>query len=188
MSFTGETTLEQGFSGNLDRLRRAIDQSSLFRLPATSAVASSLTARRQSPGTNQALAGSTAIWDAVYFGRVDRQVPRAHATRNLLTDGDDTSSRLKMDEAIEAAQKVDALIYAIGIGDRYVQRERGAPSKDRRKNRRPGLFSKTRAGPARRLHADSPRPPRAVPRSYSPRNKPATGRAAKSRFSSSIRS
>jgi VWFA-related protein len=37
----------------------------------------------------------------------------------LLTDGVDTSSRLKMQEAIERAQKADALIYAIGIGDRY---------------------------------------------------------------------
>jgi Ca-activated chloride channel family protein len=37
----------------------------------------------------------------------------------LLTDGDDTSSRLKMQDAIERAQKADALIYAIGIGDRY---------------------------------------------------------------------
>jgi VWFA-related protein len=37
----------------------------------------------------------------------------------LLTDGDDTSSRMKIHEAIERAQKSDALIYAIGIGDRY---------------------------------------------------------------------
>jgi hypothetical protein len=37
----------------------------------------------------------------------------------LLTDGDDTSSRMKMHDAIERAQKADALIYAIGIGDRY---------------------------------------------------------------------
>jgi VWFA-related protein len=37
----------------------------------------------------------------------------------LLTDGDDTSSRLKMHDAIARAQKADALIYAIGIGDRY---------------------------------------------------------------------
>jgi len=37
----------------------------------------------------------------------------------LLTDGVDTSSNMKMHEAIERAQKADALIYAIGIGDRY---------------------------------------------------------------------
>jgi VWFA-related protein len=37
----------------------------------------------------------------------------------LLTDGVDTSSRMKMHDAIERAQKADALIYAIGIGDRY---------------------------------------------------------------------
>jgi Ca-activated chloride channel family protein len=37
----------------------------------------------------------------------------------LLTDGEDTISQVKMHEAIERAQKADALIYAIGIGDRY---------------------------------------------------------------------
>ena len=37
----------------------------------------------------------------------------------LLTDGDDTSSRMKIHDAIERAQKSDAFIYAIGIGDRY---------------------------------------------------------------------
>jgi VWFA-related protein len=37
----------------------------------------------------------------------------------LLTDGEDTSSRMKIHEAVEKAQKADALIYAIGIGDRY---------------------------------------------------------------------
>jgi VWFA-related protein len=37
----------------------------------------------------------------------------------VLTDGVDTSSRMKLHEAIERAQKADALIYAIGIGDRY---------------------------------------------------------------------
>jgi VWFA-related protein len=37
----------------------------------------------------------------------------------LLTDGEDTISQVKMHEAIEQAQKADALIYAIGIGDSY---------------------------------------------------------------------
>ena len=43
------------------------------------------------------------------------------AQNNLLPalDGDDTSSRVKIHEAIEKAQKADSLIYAIGIGDQY---------------------------------------------------------------------
>src|SRR6185503_20562127 len=37
----------------------------------------------------------------------------------LLTDGEDTISQVKMHEAVERAQKADALIYTIGIGDSY---------------------------------------------------------------------
>ena len=36
-----------------------------------------------------------------------------------LTDGQDTTSQVHMQDAIDSAVKVDALIYAIGIGDRY---------------------------------------------------------------------
>jgi VWFA-related protein len=73
-------------------------------------------------GTNQALAGSTAIWDAIWATSEELISTSAEHTRRaiiLLTDGVDTSSRMKMQEAIERAQKADALIYAIGIGDRY---------------------------------------------------------------------
>ena len=37
----------------------------------------------------------------------------------LLTDGEDTISQVHMQEAVNRAVKADALIYAIGIGDRY---------------------------------------------------------------------
>ena len=73
-------------------------------------------------GTNQSLAGSTAIWDAVWATSEELISTSAEHTRRaiiLLTDGVDTSSRMKMHEAIARAQKADAFIYAIGIGDRY---------------------------------------------------------------------
>ena len=37
----------------------------------------------------------------------------------LLTDGEDTISQVHMQDAINRALKADALIYAVGIGDRY---------------------------------------------------------------------
>jgi Ca-activated chloride channel homolog len=122
LSFTGETTLEQGFSGNIDRLRRAIDRVEF--VPPSGYIGGGVVVNGTPPisGTNQAIAGSTAIWDAVWATSEELIGTSAEHTRRaiiLLTDGDDTSSRLKMDEAIEAAQKADALIYAIGIGDRY---------------------------------------------------------------------
>jgi len=122
VSFTGETTLEQGFTGNVDRLRRAVDHVEF--VPPSGYVGGGVVVNGTPPisGTNQALAGSTAIWDAVWATSEELISTSAEHTRRaiiLLTDGQDTSSRLKMDEAIESAQKVDALIYAIGIGDRY---------------------------------------------------------------------
>lgn len=122
ISFTGETTLEQGFSGNLERLRRAIDRVEF--VPPSGYVGGGVVVNGTPPisGTNQALAGSTAIWDAVWATSEELISASAEHTRRaiiLLTDGVDTSSRMKMDDAIQSAQKADALIYAIGIGDRY---------------------------------------------------------------------
>jgi VWFA-related protein len=122
LSFTGETTLEQGFSGNLERLRRAIERVEF--IPPSGYIGGGVVVNGTPPisGTNQSLAGSTAIWDAVWATSEELIGTSAEHTRRaiiLLTDGVDTSSRMKMQEAIERAQKADALIYAIGIGDRY---------------------------------------------------------------------
>ena len=122
LSFTGETTLEQGFSGNLERLRRAIDRVEF--VPPSGYIGGGVVVNGTPPisGTNQNLAGSTAIWDAVWATAEELISTSAEHTRRaivLLTDGVDTSSRMKMHDAIERAQKADAFIYAIGIGDRY---------------------------------------------------------------------
>ena len=122
VSFTGETTLEQGFTGNVDRLRRAIDRVEF--VPPSGYIGGGVVVNGTPPisGTNQTLAGSTAIWDAVWATAEELISASAENTRRaiiLLTDGDDTSSRMKIHDAVERAQKADALIYAIGIGDRY---------------------------------------------------------------------
>ena len=122
VSFTGDTTLEQGFTGNIERLRRAIDRVEF--VPPSGYVGGGVIVNGTPPisGTNQSLAGSTAVWDAVWATSEELLGTSAEHTRRaiiLLTDGDDSSSRMKIHEAIEKAQKADALIYAIGIGDRY---------------------------------------------------------------------
>jgi VWFA-related protein len=122
LSFTGDTTLEQGFTGSLERLRRAIDHVEF--VPPSGYVGGGVVVNGTPPisGTNQSLAGSTAIWDAVWATSEELLSTSAEHTRRaiiLLTDGEDTSSHMKMHEAIERSQKADALIYAIGIGDRY---------------------------------------------------------------------
>ena len=122
VSFTGDVTLEQGFTGNLDRLRRAVDRVE-FVAP-SGYIGGGVVVGGTPPisDTNQIMAGSTAIWDAVWASSNELLAESAENTRRaiiLLTDGEDTISQVKMHEAIERAQKADALIYAIGIGDRY---------------------------------------------------------------------
>ncbi|HEU4933653.1 MAG TPA: VWA domain-containing protein, partial [Pyrinomonadaceae bacterium] len=104
VSFTGETTLEQGFTGSIDRLRRAIDHVEF--VPPSGYIGGGVIVNGTPPisGTNQSLAGSTAIWDAVWATSEELMVQSAEHSRRaiiLLTDGDDTSSRMKMHDAIE---------------------------------------------------------------------------------------
>ena len=122
VSFTGEVTLEQGFTGSIDRLRRAIDRVEF--VPPSGYIGGGIVVPTTPPisGTNQIMAGATAIWDAVWATSNELLMDSAENTRRaiiLLTDGDDTISQVKMHEAVERAEKADALIYAIGIGDRY---------------------------------------------------------------------
>lgn len=122
VSFTGEVTLEQGFTGSLERLRRAIDQVEF--VPPSGYIGGGVVVGGTPPisGTNQALAGSTAIWDAVWVTSSELLAESAESARRaiiLLSDGEDTMSKVKMHEAIERALKADALVYTIGIGDSY---------------------------------------------------------------------
>jgi VWFA-related protein len=122
VSFTGEITLEQGFTGNIERLRRAIERVEF--VPPSGYVGGGVVVNGTPPisGTNQSLAGSTAIWDAIWATSEELLSESAEHTRRaiiLLTDGEDTSSRMKLHNAVERAQKSDSLVYAIGIGDRY---------------------------------------------------------------------
>jgi len=122
VSFTGEVTLEQGFTGNLERLRHAIERVEF--VPPAGYIGGGVVVGSTPPisGTNQMLAGSTAIWDAVWATSNELLSESAENTRRaiiLLTDGEDTISQVHMHDAITRAQKADAFIYAVGIGDMY---------------------------------------------------------------------
>ena len=122
VTFTGEVTLEQGLTGNLGRLRRAIDD--VRFVPPAGYIGNGVVVPGTPPisGTQQTLAGSTAIWDAIWATSNELLEGSSEHTRRaiiLLTDGQDTISQVRMQEAINRALKADALIYSIGIGDRY---------------------------------------------------------------------
>lgn len=122
VSFTGEPTLEQGLTGNAARVRSAIDRVEFT--PPSGYMGGGVIVPGTPPisGTNQTLAGSTAIWNAVWVASKEILSDTSDKTRRaiiLLTDGIDTSSTLKMSEAIDRAVKADAVIYTIGIGDTF---------------------------------------------------------------------
>jgi VWFA-related protein len=65
--------------------------------------------------------GSTAIWDAVALASrhvLAREKEQRRRAIILLTDGRDSTSRLRRSDAIDQAIQNDTVIYAIGIGDK----------------------------------------------------------------------
>jgi len=59
---------------------------------------------------------TTSLYDAVYLAvseKLNGEVGRKVIV--VITDGDDTSSKLRMQDAIEAAQRNDVIIYGIGV-------------------------------------------------------------------------
>jgi VWFA-related protein len=123
LSFTGDSTLEQGLTGNPSRVRSAIERVEF--VPPSGYVGRGVLVRGGTPpisGDNQSTAGSTAIWDALYATCAEVMTESSDKTRRaiiLLTDGEDTSSTLKLDEAVQQALKTETIIFAIGIGDSF---------------------------------------------------------------------
>ena len=127
VSFTGESTLEQGLTSSIQRLRRALDRVEF--VPPSGYIGNGQVitgspggSTPPASGTGQMLQGSTAIWDAVWVTSDEVLSQTSDKTRRaiiLLTDGADTSSRKKMNDAVERAIKMDVVIYCIGIGDPY---------------------------------------------------------------------
>ena len=121
VSFTGEATLEQGMTNNIARLRRAISGVQ-FVGPSGYIGGGVVVGTPPISGRNQAVQGSTAIWDAIWVTASEVLGPAPEKTRRaiiLLSDGVNTFGQKKLDEAVQAAQKAEAVIYSIGIGDNF---------------------------------------------------------------------
>ena len=120
ISFTGETTLEQGLTSNIARLRRAIDRVE-FIAP-SGYIGGGVVAGGTPPisGDNQMTQGSTAIWDAIWVTSEEVLKTAPDKTRRaiiLLSDGVNTFGSKKFDDAVQAALRNEAVIYSIGVGD-----------------------------------------------------------------------
>ncbi|MFL6214502.1 MAG: VWA domain-containing protein [Blastocatellia bacterium] len=112
ITFEGEAELVQNLTSDPAKLQRALDE---VRISAASAAVS---VGGTPPINGGSRAGSTAIWDAVYS--VSNDLLRREAGRRviiLITDGEDTSSTLKLRDAVERTWRNEVIVYAIGIGD-----------------------------------------------------------------------
>jgi len=119
VSFTGDAVLEVGLTGNVSRVRSAIDKVEF--VPPAGYIGGGVVVGTP-PISGNSRAGSTALWDAVYVTCDEVLSESAERTRRaivLLTDGVDTSSRVKLQEAVDQAIKHETLVFAIGIGDRF---------------------------------------------------------------------
>lgn len=121
ISFTGETTLEQGMTSNVARLGRAIDRVQ-FVAPAGYIGGGVVVPGTPPVSGNSTAAGSTAIWDAIWVTSEEVLGESPDRTRRaiiLLSDGVNTYGKKKLDDAVQAALKSEAIIYSIGIGDNF---------------------------------------------------------------------
>jgi VWFA-related protein len=124
VSFTGDATIEQDLTGDRASLHAAIDRIEIPE-PATKDEAfiyerAEQEVARTGIDNNPGQRGSTAIWDAVWATASVMLSQTPERTRRaiiLLSDGVDSTSRLKKEAAIEAVVGVNAVVYAIGIGD-----------------------------------------------------------------------
>jgi len=117
ISFDVDITLLQDFTSSVSRLRHALNVAKIN----TGGVGCSggpIGPQGPIPCSSTGQRG-TALYDAVYLASHDElshEVGRKAMI--LLTDGEDEGRRLKVKDAIEAAQKADAICYVLLIADR----------------------------------------------------------------------
>src|ERR1700691_1366363 len=117
ISFDIDITLLQDFTSSVSRLRHALNEAKI-NTGGVSCSGGPIGPQGPIPCSSTGPRG-TALYDAVYLASHDElghEVGRKAMV--LLTDGQDEGSRLKIKEAIEAAQKADTICYVLLIADR----------------------------------------------------------------------
>ncbi|HEY1809462.1 MAG TPA: VWA domain-containing protein [Acidobacteriaceae bacterium] len=117
ISFDVGVNLEQDFTNSVSELQRAIDKTEINTAAGGGSVG--VPGIGQGPVPTQGAPKGTLLYDAV--AQVSNDKIRSETGRKaliLLTDGEDEGSVTKPNQAIEAAQKANAIIYVILIADR----------------------------------------------------------------------
>jgi Ca-activated chloride channel homolog len=119
--FEGYAHVEQPLTRDVLGIYRALDAVEVA-FPSYMGSAPPLGGISSGPGTiAPPPEGSTAIWDSVALTAHNVLAHSAGQRRRaiiLLTDGQDTTSRVSLNTAIDEAIEAETVIYAIGIGDK----------------------------------------------------------------------
>lgn len=116
ISFDVEVNLLQDFTSSTHLLRTALDSTKINAPPDN---CSGLPGMGGGPLPCTGTPKGTLLYDAVYLAAHDELAQEVgRKAMILLTDGEDQGSRLKIQDAIEAAQKADAICYVLLIADR----------------------------------------------------------------------
>ena len=118
ISFDIDITLLQDFTNSISRLRHGLNEAKINNGGGVSCSGGPIGPQGPIPCSSTGPRG-TALYDAVYLASHDEfshEVGRKAMI--LLTDGEDQGSKLKIKDAVEAAQKADAICYVLLIADR----------------------------------------------------------------------
>jgi Ca-activated chloride channel homolog len=116
ISFTNKPTLAQDLTGDVPALRRAVE--GVRFVPPPGYVGRGIIVGTPPPASLSP--GSTAIWDALAYACDEvlaRSRPAGHRAVILITDGNDTSSHMKLEGAAEHAIRAGVAVYSVGVGD-----------------------------------------------------------------------
>ncbi len=117
ISFGTDIELLQDFTSSVSRLRHALNDAKM-NSGGVSCSGGPIGPQGPIPCPSTGPRG-TALYDAVYLASHDELAHEVgRKAMILLTDGEDEGSRLKIKDAIEAAQKADAICYVLLIADR----------------------------------------------------------------------
>jgi VWFA-related protein len=115
IDFNVDATLVQDYTRDVHRLQAALNKVRINTGYATGPIPGAGGGPVPTAGINR----GTVLYDAVYLSSHDmlsKEVGRKAMI--LLTDGEDEGSQLKIQDAIEAAQKADAIVYVLLCADR----------------------------------------------------------------------
>jgi VWFA-related protein len=113
VKFEGEATVVQGLTSNPARVRRALEEIGFVAPPPVSIYGGATP-----PINGGSRQGGTSLWDSIVATCSDLLAREpGRKTIILLTDGEDTTSRMKIGDAIDEALRAEVVIYSIGIGD-----------------------------------------------------------------------